>query len=211
MPLGTSVLPTQRPHHSTEFPKMLPTAPLFLSPSPFFFLDSPSSSLGATPLHPYFLTLYYSQCHCAHLVLLPALFALPEDHSGAEAGRRNRCSFYHWAWAVVGWEEGPWQLTIFIEFVYFLHPGAAAGWTSTFLDVGESRNAVNARQSVFLFQTPDIIGLGPVPQSPLQTRWPYRGEPLGRCIALPPSLFSWILHLPASQSCCLQHCTQSTV
>lgn len=133
VPLGTSVLPTQRSHHGTEFPNMLLTAPLFLSACPFCFLDSPSSSLGVTPPHPYFLTLYCSQCHCAHPVLLPALVSLPEDRSGGEAGRGNRCSFYHWAWVVVGWEESPWQLTIFTESVFFLHPEAAAGWTSTLL------------------------------------------------------------------------------
>lgn len=37
-----------------------------------------------------------------------------------------------------------------------------------------------------------IVGLGQVPHSPLQTKWPYLGDPLGRSIALPPSLFGWM-------------------
>lgn len=128
---------------------MLPTASLFLSPSPFCFLDSPSSSLGAPPPRPYFLTLYCSQCHCAHPVLLPALFSLPEDCSGGEAGRRNRCSFYHWAWAVVGWEEGPWQLTIFTESNFSCIQELLLGGHQHHFDMEESRNAVNAMHQSF--------------------------------------------------------------
>lgn len=136
---GSNVLPTQRSHHGTAFPNMLPTASLCLSPSPFCFLHSPYPSLGVTSPHPYFHALLLLMSSCPSCVALPqvelsVLSCIILAAGGPQLGqswKRKEVQLLPLGVGSDGMGRSSMVTCHPCRICIFLHPGAAAGWTST--------------------------------------------------------------------------------
>lgn len=176
------------------FPNVLPTAPLFLSPSPFCFLHGPSPPPGLTSPHPYSHALLLLMSPCPSCVAPPRRSLVCCPDGGPQPGRSWKMKEVQLLPLGMGCDGKKVHGNLpFSQNLYFSSTQELLlDELQLCVDVEESRNAINSRCQSFCLQTLGIVGLGQAPHSPLQTKRSYLGDPLGRSTALLPSLFIWM-------------------